>query len=192
MRFVSDVPPATLVDRMAETFLRKDGDIREVLRTMFGSPEFWSESSYRAKVKTPLEFMASTLRATGADVRDAKPLAKLLGRMGMPLYGMQPPTGYSMKATAWVNSAALLERINFVLALTHGKIAGCAVSPDSILPGKPASDGPTVVAALEHSILAGDVSRSTHGAIVAQSGGPSVDVDNTAELVLESPEFEKR
>jgi hypothetical protein len=192
MRFVSDVPPATLVDRMAETFLRKDGDIREVLRMMFGSPEFWSGSSYRAKVKTPLEFMVSTLRATGADIRDAKPLGKLLGRMGMPLYGMQPPTGYSMKATSWVNSAALLERINFVLALTHGKIPGCRVTPESIMPGKPASDGPTVLAALEHSMLAGDVSRSTHGAIAAQSGGPRPDVDTSAELVLESPEFEKR
>jgi uncharacterized protein (DUF1800 family) len=108
MRFVSDNPPQSLVDRMAETFQKKDGDIREVLRTMFKSQEFWSTDAYRAKVKTPLEFVASAVRAGGIDVQNALPLVQFLNRMGMPLYGMQPPTGYSMKAETWVNSSALL------------------------------------------------------------------------------------
>ena len=95
MRFVSDNPPPALVDRMAQTFLKKDGDIREVLKTMFHSPEFWAPDSYRAKVKTPLEFVVSAVRASGAEVSDAMPLARQLQNMGMPLYGMQPPTGYS-------------------------------------------------------------------------------------------------
>src|SRR5437667_172671 len=97
MRFVSDNPSPALVDRMAQTFLNSDGDIREVLRTLFKSPEFWAADSYRAKVKTPLEFVVSAIRATNADVNNALPLAQNLNRMGMPLYGMQPPTGYSMK-----------------------------------------------------------------------------------------------
>ena len=122
MRFVSDNPPSTLVDRMAQTFLKKNGDIREVLRTMLESPEFWAPEAYRAKVKTPLEFVASAVRATGAEVTDATPLARQLQTMGMPLYGMQPPTGYSMKADTWVNSSALLGRMNFSLALASGKV----------------------------------------------------------------------
>jgi uncharacterized protein (DUF1800 family) len=192
MRFVSDDPPASLVARLSETFLKKDGDIREVLRTLFQSPEFWSEAAYRAKVKTPLEFVVSSLRATGADVTDARPLSKILGKMGMPLYGMPPPTGYSMRAIAWVNSAALLERIHFASALTHGKVAGCDVSPESILAGRAPSDGPTTLAMVEHELLGGDVSPATHGAIVARSGGPKADVLTLGQLVLESPEFEKR
>ncbi len=107
MRFVSDDPPPALVDRMTQTFLKKNGDIREVLKTMFHSPEFWAPESYRAKVKTPLEFVVSAVRASGAEVTDAMPLARQLQNLGMPLYGMQPPTGYSMKADTWVNSSAL-------------------------------------------------------------------------------------
>src|ERR1700677_3107818 len=107
MRFVSDNPPAALVDRMTQTFLKKDGDIREVLRTMFKSPEFWSPDAYRAKVKTPLEFVVSSVRASGAEVDDARALIGTLNNMGMALYGMMPPTGYSMKADTWVNSSAL-------------------------------------------------------------------------------------
>src|SRR5260370_40898249 len=104
MRFVSDNPPQTLVDHMAETFMKKDGDIREVLRTLFHSPEFWAADAYRAKVKTPLEFVASSARASGVQVQNALPLVQALNRMGMPLYGMQPPTGYSTKSYAEENS----------------------------------------------------------------------------------------
>jgi len=84
MRFVSDNPPPALVDRMAQTFLKKNGDIREVLKTMLDSPEFWAPEAYRAKVKTPLEFVASAVRATGAEVTDATPLTRQLQNMGMP------------------------------------------------------------------------------------------------------------
>ena len=137
MRFVSDDPPPALVDRMAQTFLKKDGDIREVLKTMFHSPEFWAPESYRAKVKTPLEFVVSAVRASGAEVSDAMPLARQLQTMGMPLYGMQPPTGYSMKADAWVNSSALLGRMNFALALTAGKLKGVQVDSGQMLGAAP-------------------------------------------------------
>ena len=93
MRFVSDDPPPALIDRMTQTFLKKNGDIGEVLKTMFHSPEFWAPESYRAKVKTPLEFVVSAVRTSGAEVSDALPLARQLQTLGMPLYGMQPPTG---------------------------------------------------------------------------------------------------
>src|SRR5580700_22906 len=123
-RFVSDGPPSALVDRMSKAFLKKKGDIREVLKTLFHSPEFWDDETFRAKVKTPLEFVASAVRATGTEVEDAVPLTRQLNNMGMPLYGAQPPTGYSMKAETWVSSSALLNRMNFALALTSGKIKG--------------------------------------------------------------------
>ena len=146
MRFVSDDPPPALVDRMAQTFLKKDGDIREVLKTMFRSPEFWSADAYRAKVKTPLEFVVSAVRASGADVTDATSIARQLQALGMPLYGMQPPTGYSMKADAWVNSAALLGRMNFALALTAGKLKGVQVDSDHALADDSPSDPQAMLA----------------------------------------------
>src|SRR5262249_16977200 len=158
MRFVSDNPPQSLINRMAETFEKKDGDIREVLRTMFRAPEFWSADAYRAKMKTPLEFVTSAVRASGADIQNAQPLPATLNRMGMPLYGMQPPTGYSMKAEAWVNSSALLNRMNFALALGSGRLPGIALDPQTLIPGQPPADAQAALAALEQGILAGDVS----------------------------------
>ena len=104
-RFVADDPPPGLIDAMAKSFHNSGGDIREVLRTMFHSPEFWSPETYRAKVKTPLEFVVSAARASGAEVQDPTALLQWLNRMGMPLYGAQPPTGYSMTAETWLNSA---------------------------------------------------------------------------------------
>ncbi len=131
-RFVSDTPPDALVNRMADTFLHSKGEIKEVLRTMFRSPEFWSPDAYRAKVKTPFEFVVSAVRVTSADVTEPVQLARVLQRMGMPLYGMQPPTGYSTKAEAWVNSSALLNRMNFALGLTGGKMRGITLDPQTI------------------------------------------------------------
>jgi uncharacterized protein (DUF1800 family) len=133
MRFVSDDPPQALVDRMAQKFLATDGDIREVLRTLFKSPEFWSPKAYRAKVKTPFEFIVSSLRATGTDLTNAAPLLGNLNKMGMPLYQMVPPTGYSMAASTWMNSEALIDRMNFALALSDGKVGGTAFDAGRVL-----------------------------------------------------------
>ena len=135
---------------MADTFKKKDGDIREVLQTMFNSPEFWSQDAYRAKVKTPLEFVASPLRASGVDIQNALPLVQFLNRMGMPLYGMQPPTGYSMKADAWVNSSALLNRMNFALQLASGKLPGTSLDQQALIPGPAPADSKRALAALEN------------------------------------------
>jgi uncharacterized protein (DUF1800 family) len=205
MRFVSDDPPPAMVDRMAQTFLKKDGDIREVLKTMFSSPEFWSPENYRAKVKTPLEFIISAVRATGADVNEAMPLANQLQQMGMRPYSMQPPTGYSMKASTWVNSAALLDRMNFAMALTAGKIRGATVDLDHFAAAPGAStDAQGTLAALENTLLAGDVSKQTHDVISARLQEPKISrrklddssrPPNTAAiegLLLGSPEFQRR
>ncbi|HZL28478.1 MAG TPA: DUF1800 domain-containing protein [Acidobacteriaceae bacterium] len=124
VRFVSDDPPQALVDRMAATFLKTDGDIKAVLRTMFDAPEFWSPNVYRAKVKTPIEFMVSALRASDATVNNALPLVQAMDRLGMPLYGMQTPNGYSWLSPEWVSTTALVSRMNFAMVLSGGLLPG--------------------------------------------------------------------
>jgi uncharacterized protein (DUF1800 family) len=204
MRFVSDNPPQELVDRMAETFLKKDGDIKEVLRTLFKSPEFWATDAYRAKVKTPLEFVASAARASGADIQNALPMVQFLNRMGMPLYGMQPPTGYSMKGEAWVNSSALLNRMNFALTLGTGHLQGASLDTQALLRGATPPDADAALAILEKDLLAGDVSPQTHAVIQKQLDDPKVtqrklddpkrapNAGAIAGLIMGSPEFQKR
>ena len=119
-RFVGDVPPKALVDRAAKKFLDTKGDLREVTRLIITSPEFFSAEANRAKVKTPLEFVVSAIRASDATIVNAQPLVQVMQQLGMPLYGCQPPTGYSMTADAWVNTGALLGRLNFAVALVNG------------------------------------------------------------------------
>ena len=127
MRLVSDTPPASLVDRAAARFTATKGDLREVVRTIVTSPEFFAAGADRVKVKTPLEFVASALRATGAEVRSALPLARELREMGMPLYFCQPPTGYDDTAATWVSAGALVSRMNFAVALGKNEIRGVRV-----------------------------------------------------------------
>ncbi len=124
VRFVSDDPPKELVDRMAKAFLTSDGDIPTVLKTMFKSPEFWSADAYRAKVKTPLEYVVSAARASNADVVTVQPLVAALRDMGMPLYGCVPPTGYKWDAADWVSTGALVNRMNFALSLAANRLNG--------------------------------------------------------------------
>jgi uncharacterized protein (DUF1800 family) len=111
-RFVSDDPPPALVDRAADRFRRTGGDLREVVRTILSSPEFVAPAALDAKVKTPFEFVVSALREAGSDVADARPLVRTLQELGMPLYQCQPPTGYKDTADAWINTGALVARMN--------------------------------------------------------------------------------
>jgi uncharacterized protein (DUF1800 family) len=131
-RFVSDTPPPALVDRMAKTYLRSDGDIRQVLRTLFTSPEFWSREAYRVKVKTPEEFVLSAVRATGGEVNRPAIVLNAMGQLGMPFFGCQTPNGYSWAAGPWVNSGDLLSRINIALALASHKL-GTATDLDALM-----------------------------------------------------------
>ncbi len=124
VRFVSDSAPPALVERAAQTFLRTGGDIREVVRTIVTSPEFFSTAAYRAKVKTPFELVASGLRAMDARPDTTPRLAQLVGLLGQPPYGRQTPDGWPDRGDAWMNTGAILDRINFGLLLASGRLPG--------------------------------------------------------------------
>src|SRR5271166_3670945 len=201
-RFVSDDPPQSLIDAMSKTFLKTDGDIRQVLQAMFRAPEFWAPEAYRARVKTPFEFVVSSLRAMQAEISDPQPLLAMLNKMGMPLYGMQPPTGYSTKADVWVNSSALLDRMNFGLALATNRLPGTSFSLAQLLGSAPGTDTDPYQAQLklEETLIPGDISKQTHQTIDERIVGPqamahfedpshSTNVNVIAGLLLGSPEF---
>jgi hypothetical protein len=128
IRFVSDDPPPALVDRAAQTFLRTDGDIREVVRTIITSPEFFSRSAYRSKVKSPFELVASALRAVGAQPDTTMRSAQMVGFLGAPIFGHQAPNGWPETGESWMNSGAILNRINFGVTVAAGRLPGAALS----------------------------------------------------------------
>jgi len=123
-RFVADDPPPALVNRMAQTFLKTGGDLREVMKTMLASKEFWSVGAYRTKMKSPLELVASAVRAEDGQVDYALGLANQVAQLGEPLYRKQEPTGYSNAGKEWVNTAGLLARMNFAVQLADNRVAG--------------------------------------------------------------------
>jgi uncharacterized protein (DUF1800 family) len=181
-RFVADNPPQSLVDAMAKTFEKTQGDIREVMKTMLHSREFWSQGAYRAKMKSPLEMVASAVRATGADVNFAFGLANKVADLGQPLYRKQEPTGYSNSGQEWVNSAGLLARMNFALALTQNKLPGIKVDPRRF-------EGNSTE--LAKGLLFRDMSPLTREAIdkgLAEKSTPA----GIAGLVIGSPDFQRR
>jgi uncharacterized protein (DUF1800 family) len=131
-RFIADEPPPSLVDRAAEALSNSSGDIPTVLRTLIGSPEFFSPETYQAKVKKPLEFVASALRATGAEVQLSHQLLRYLGRMGEPLFLAQPPTGYPDVGASWTSPDMLLTRMNFATDLGANRIPGSRVKLETL------------------------------------------------------------
>ena len=123
-RFVGDDPPPSLVTQAANAFRESDGDIKETLRAIVQSPEFFSSEAVRAKVKKPLEFVASALRSVGAETNASPALLRYLVRMGEPLFLAQPPTGFPDVGSTWVSPDMLLTRINFVTDLSNNRIPG--------------------------------------------------------------------
>lgn len=202
--FVSDDPPSELVARMAKTFEKSKGDIRAVMTTMIYSPEFWSRAAFRAKVKTPFELVVSTARALGADVDQPMPLAQWVSRIGEPLYQCLTPNGYSDKAGAWVSTGALLNRMNFAVALTANKVRGAQVDVDSLVGTDVAANAPLALERVETEFLAGQISDSTRATLEEEMKEPrilgaklddpvkQVNVGLITGLVLGSPEFQKR
>ena len=142
------------------------------MRTILTSPEFLSPDAYRAKVKTPFEFVVSAVRATGAEVQDALPLVRALQQLGMPLYQCQPPTGYKDTADAWVNTGALVGRMNFALQLASNKLPGVSVAE-----GEPVVD----------TVLRGDVTDTTRATIAKATSRPQM-----MALTLGAPEFQRK
>ena len=180
-RFVADDPPKKLIDRMAKTFRDKNGDIREVLKTMLTSDEFFSQAAYRAKVKSPFEMVVSAVRATGAQVDFAFPLARQIADLGQPLYRKLEPTGYSDVNSEWVNSAALLARMNFALALAQNKVPGSKLEASSF------NGSPGEVA---RQVLFTDAKPETLAAIEKQAQGATK--APLVGLLLGSPDFQRR
>jgi uncharacterized protein (DUF1800 family) len=203
-RFVSDTPPPALVDRMTKSFEKSDGDIREVLRTMIYSPEFWSRDAVRAKVKTPLELVVSSVRALGTDVDTPMPLVGWIGRIGEPLYQCQPPTGYSDKAEAWVNTGSLLNRLNFSLALAGNKVRGSRSDVNALLGTETSGDPKSALDRAVQVFLGGQVAPNTVDTLQKQLENPQVvqarlddpvkqvDLGVVTGLVLGAPEFQRR
>jgi uncharacterized protein (DUF1800 family) len=203
VRFVSDTPPPALVDRMAKAFLASNGDIKTVLRTMFNSPEFWSPEVYRAKVKTPQEFVISAVRASGAEVRNAAPLVQALEKLGMPLYGMQTPNGYSWMAEPWVNTGDLVSRMNFALGLSSDRIpgvqtdwtrllgqAGSGVEAASLTTGLANDATAAKEAKLELMLLGQPVSDRTRSTVLQQFQNQDVQQQAAKDFPIRPNEFE--
>ncbi len=171
-RFVSDAPPEALVVRAAARFRETGGNLRDVVRTIVTSQEFFAADARRAKVKTPLEFVTSALRTVGADVQEPRPLLLALRQLGMPLYLCQPPTGYDDTAETWVSSGALVNRMNVALSLGSRHRS---------------SDLDGLRARLLRDALGGDVSVSTRSTVEKATTAQQV-----IALALGSPEFQKR
>ncbi len=199
-RFVADDPPPSLVNRMAQNFLKTGGNLRDVMQTMLLSPEFWSHGAYQAKVKTPFEMVASAVRASNADVTSAFVLSNELQKLGEPLYRKIEPTGYSSANAEWVSSAALLERMNFALALTHDRVPGVKVDTGgwqlqsggdpmalarSILEQNPS---PQTQAAIEKTLASNQIQNQL---MQTAHTGPPQTPGLVAGLTLGSPEFQR-
>ena len=163
-RFVSDTPPQSLVDRVSQVYVKTDGDIREMMKTVLTSPEFNSPAAYRAKIKSPFELAASAIRALGGDTNGSPALGQYVAKMGEPLYRYQAPTGYPDRAEQWVNTGALLQRLNFGLAVTSNKIPGTTVAIGN--PG--AGSGQQLIDRAISELLGGDVSDQTRSILYEQ------------------------
>ena len=212
VRFVSDSPPPALIDRAAATFSRTDGDIRETVRTIVTSPEFFSRAAYRSKVKSPFETVVSSLRALGARPDTTARTAQIVARLGQPLYGRQTPDGWPEDGKAWMNTGAILNRINFGMALASDRVPGVRLrrwaAYDSLESAPPDAQVDAVVALL----LGGDVSTDTRmvlrsgehpflaaaaasDSVVEPARGRRADLSGIAQVVglaLGSPEFQRR
>jgi uncharacterized protein (DUF1800 family) len=183
-RFVSDDPPAPLIDHMARTFRSSGGDIRQVLSVMIHSPGFFSRDAFQAKLKTPFEMTVSAVRALDARVDSAEAIAQRLNEMGQPLYRKVEPTGYSSKNQEWMNSSALLGRMNFALALAQGKLPGISVAVSE-------SDPIAAARLLVPAPLSGGT-RDTIAQSLADPKAASGTAALVAGLLLGSPEFQRR
>jgi uncharacterized protein (DUF1800 family) len=203
-RFVSDTPPPALVARMAKSFEKSKGDLRETVRVMIYSPEFWSRSAYRAKIKTPFELVASAARALGADVDAPATLLSWVTRIGEPLYQYIAPTGYKDDAATWVNTGALLNRLNFAMTLAGNRLRGSSVDLPSRLGDGIGTDLKAAMDRAVDTFLDGQISDASRATLEKGTSDPQVlharlddpvrqiDLGVITGLVLGTPEFQRR
>jgi uncharacterized protein (DUF1800 family) len=215
-RFISDDPPQSVIDQAAATFLKTDGSIRETLRAIVTSPEFFAPSAYRAKLRSPLEYVAAAMRAVNAETDGDRPVLDLIGRMGQPLFGRITPDGYADRAEQWLSSGAMVARLNFAAALATNRIKGTKFDSAALLREVDSAKKDEVVARLIQTLLMGDVSQRTRAALektgdgtsaaVTPNANPNVSASYTPNgsppapayipeivtLLIGSPEFQRR
>ena len=206
-RFVGDVPPPALVDRVAGVYRDTGGDVRAMLRAIFTSPEFVAPEARRAKIKKPFEFVASAVRAVGAvtDTRGAFALARATAEIGEPLFHAQAPTGHPDRAEAWVNAGTLLARMNFALALTQHRLPGVTTAVANLVTAEERARPGAALERLLDRLLHGQTTSDTRAILTAHlddaqiirktsddRGPADTDVEKLAALVLGSPEFQRR
>ncbi|HXR97239.1 MAG TPA: DUF1800 domain-containing protein [Terriglobales bacterium] len=198
-RFIADEPPPALVERMAATYMKSGGDLRQVMQTMIASPEFWDPAYYRNQVKSPLELVVSSVRALGADVSNPARLTQIVAAMGEPLYAKEPPTGYTNVRADWLSSGGLVTRLNFAMQLAANQVPGVQVDISNFAVGE--ARLPDVEQNVFQSLLFGQASDATRAAIAHDLGGDQPDaatpatpaqVQRIAGLALGSPDFQKR
>jgi uncharacterized protein (DUF1800 family) len=173
-RFVADEPQASLVDRLATVFRDTGGDIRAILSALVATPEFWSESARRGKIKSPFEVAASSLRALGAEVEPVNDVARRVARMGEPLYACEAPTGYPDRAEQWVNAGALLNRMNFALDLAAGAIRGVRFDLTALVAGREPESADAALETYAALLLPGRDATRAVAPLVALAREPAV------------------
>lgn len=201
-RFVADNPPPGLVERASKTYLATQGDIAAVLKTILTSPEFYSQGAYRAKIKTPFEYVASALRALGADTDGGQALYGEMAKMGEPLFMYEAPSGWDDVARTWVNSSALLARMNFALALCEGRIRGTQIDWPALARQHSAEQPRAAVRRVAERLTGAPLPSSAEEAILGEMSKDDPSIWGTiqpgqetrliAGLVIASPEFQKR
>ena len=199
-RLVADDPPKKLVERAANVFLLTDGNLREVVRAIVESPEFFQPRFYRAKVKSPFEYVVSAVRALGAST-DGTGLARQIATEGEPLYLCAPPTGYSNASSAWINTGSMLARWNFAASLASNRVPGTEVDIWRLMPGPDRDDLRRAARDLDRLLLAGELSPATERAVEecvlerdlrsAKPGGTDPRIPLVAATLLASPEFQR-
>lgn len=182
VKFVNDNPSDALVDKVAYAFHKSNGDVKTTLRALFTSDEFFAAENYRAKIKTPFELMVSSLRALNADTNASPAVLGLLQKMGEPLYGYQAPTGYPDTAEDWVNTGALLERMNFAVALSANQILGTRVNLKSF----EATNKEDILSKAIAGVLDDEISPNTKTTILKQIDQPLIET----KLEDEADDFE--
>jgi uncharacterized protein (DUF1800 family) len=198
--FVSDAPPPALVDRAAQTYLRTDGDIREVMRTIIESPEFNSRAAYRAKVKTPFELVASILRVMDAPPDTTQRSAQIVARLGQPIFGRATPDGWPDRGDAWMNTGALLNRVNLGAQTGASQVPNVAVARWAASRQLNSASPDETVDAVIRATLVGDPSPATREVLLgvsrpAATATPQQRLAYVASLVgvaIGSSDFQRR
>ena len=165
-RFVNDVPPDGCIDDAVRAWKRSGGEIREVVRAIIHSPDFWAPVNVQSKVKTPLEFVVSALRAINATADSTPRLAQRVAQLGEPLFQRATPDGYGERQQDWVNSGALLARMNFAVQLASGRMPGASVDLDRVVPLN--DDHAALIAAVDKAVLGGMMTRQTRETILKE------------------------